>query len=384
MTTKQQSLGKGCMRSFGISIGICSSILFFWSILTVMGDGIIHAEILDCTHVIDQNQASEETLAMACLYMEDLAQSFIQTHETISGAGLKMHSSSGTGAITIELWDKLPNQSGAILLATASGTVTAPGWLDLFWEPVANSPGHTYYLVFYGNASICISGSTANPYSSGQVYAMEGYIPFPNADFTFRTYYCDDSGDTPTPQPATNTPVPPTITPTPVTPTVPPTSATATSTTPPTQTPTTPNPSATPSSTSVPPTATPVEPTATPVHDCETLGCKIVMPRSDFAEGDLCYCDVAICNTAATTIEKVPVFVILDVFGSMYFAPLFDDYSYYVLDIEPGLHTMRVLEEFPWPSGVGKAEGIRWYAAMTDFEVTKLYGDYAVFSFGWH
>jgi hypothetical protein len=371
--------------------------------IMIIAGRLLAAQGRDCTQVIDQDQELEGALAFACFYQADLAQSFIQSNENISGAGLKIFS--GSGAITLELWDNLPNVEGAVMLASVSGTVPAAGWMDFFWDPISTATGQTYYFHFYGDTAVCISGSTGNPYPNGEAYALAGYHPFPNADFTFRTFYCVEGPDfTATPEPTT-TPVIPTYTP--ISPTNTPIAPTSTATPPlptftspgsPTHTPTpyvstqtpistnTPIPSNTPipTITAAAPTATAMPPTQTPAPECTNTGCEVFMPSHDFTEGDECYCDVYVCNDSPDVLPDVPVFVILDAYGTYFFAPRFGEYSYYQMDIDPGRLTIQALPIFTWPAGTGSGSGLIWYAAMTDAEITQILGAYGSFSFGWH
>jgi hypothetical protein len=108
------------------------------------------------------------------------------------------------------------------------------------------------------------------------------------------------------------------------------------------------------------------------------------MPTDDFGPGDDCFCDVILCNPDQETYDDIPLFVILDVYGLYFFAPSFSDFDYYVEVVNPGEKTISVLPVFPWPSGVGNATGILWYAAMTDPAITGLFGELGMFSFGWH
>ncbi len=139
-----------------------------------------------CT--IDQNQPSA-TVYMAGFGQTDLAQSFQHpTSRNICGAGIKLQPNIGTtDTVRISLWDRLPNNGGT-MLATGSVQGSAGCWVDVFWNPVTITPNTTYFLVFDGNTTLGISGDTSNPYPRGQVYANPGYQPFPNFDYTFRTY----------------------------------------------------------------------------------------------------------------------------------------------------------------------------------------------------
>jgi hypothetical protein len=155
--------------------------------------------------IIDQNQPSNQ-LDLADFFQGDLAQSFQQSAGNISGAGVGM----GLGApgagltdtVTIALWDRLPNQPGAIVLASAGGTATLGSWFDVFWSPVPTAAGVTYYLVFTSlSDTLAIAGDIRNPYASGQAYANTGFGAFPDFDYTFRTYAETDFE--PVPEPTT-------------------------------------------------------------------------------------------------------------------------------------------------------------------------------------
>ncbi|MDY7109554.1 MAG: hypothetical protein SYC29_13045, partial [Planctomycetota bacterium] len=140
----------------------------------------------DC--IIDQNQPNAVTY-MAAFSQTDLAQSFKQENDTICGAGIQLYTVGDPGEVTISLWDALPNQGG-VMLASASDIGTPGNWIDVFWPTVSITAGQTYYLVFEdANTGMGIYGDTSNPYPDGQVFANPGYDPFPDFDYTFRTYY---------------------------------------------------------------------------------------------------------------------------------------------------------------------------------------------------
>ncbi len=98
---------------------------------------------------------------------------------------------------------------------------------------------------------------------------------------------------------------------------------------------------ASPTPTSVPPTATfpPVPtwtPSPTPTAECNSLGCTITMPSNDFATGDACSCTLIICNPGPDSLGTLPVFAILDVYGTYFFAPDFSSFAHYTREITPG------------------------------------------------
>jgi len=137
---------------------------------------------------IDVDQPSNNT-CMAGFGQVDLAQSFVPTASDCSGAGVFMSASIGSPeTLTLSLYEGgLPGQGGT-MIASGTGLASPGAYLDVFWSPVAVTPGNTYYLDLSVTASMCYAGDTTNPYGSGQVYANAGYTPFPSFDYTFRTY----------------------------------------------------------------------------------------------------------------------------------------------------------------------------------------------------
>lgn len=153
--------------------------------------GICSLALSASAQIIDQNQPSGPVY-MAAFSQGDLAQSFKQTNNNIVGAGILLQASVGSSDnVTISLWTLLPNQGGAVMLASASATGTQGQWVDVFWPMVSITPGTTYYLVFTGNQTLGIAGDTNNPYPNGQVYANSGFGSFPTFDYAFRTYYSE-------------------------------------------------------------------------------------------------------------------------------------------------------------------------------------------------
>jgi hypothetical protein len=134
------------------------------------------------------------------------------------------------------------------------------------------------------------------------------------------------------------------------------------------------------------PNFTPNPPTPTP-PPCNETGASIWMPYHHFAPGVSCGCIVTVCNPLSTNMTGFPLFVILDVWGSYFFAPSFsanfDNYLAMHPHFEPGITSLTVLSDFAWPEGAGAAEGIIWYAALTDPEMQNLAGTFGMFEFGW-
>jgi hypothetical protein len=145
----------------------------------------------DRSNVIDQNQPNGPAY-MAGFSQGDLAQSFMQSVDNISGAGILLQPGvGGTDNVTIQLWTGLPN-AGGVMLTQASAPGTQGQWVDVFWSaPQAVTPMQTYYLVFVGNQTLGITGALDNPYPYGMVFANAGFMAFPSYDYGFRTYYSD-------------------------------------------------------------------------------------------------------------------------------------------------------------------------------------------------
>jgi len=196
-------------------------------------------------------------------------------------------------------------------------------------------------------------------------------------DMTSRTDLVPDSGisdmgyhhsaleSTPT---ETSTPVPTvTITPTPV-----PSS---------TETPVTTNtPGSTP--TDIPATSTPL-PTTTPGTECSEWLAELWMPSDWYTPGDFCELNVSVCNPGPDQHIGMSMFVVLDVFGTYFFAPEFDDFGYYVVDLPVGIKEFQIIPSFEWPEESGFSTGITWISALSNREMTLMYGSTDMFSFGW-
>lgn len=141
------------------------------------------------TQLLELEQANGGVV-VASFNQGDLAQSFQPTVDRCSGASALMSLGWGVGgALTIELWDALPNVAGANMLASGSSAASPGSWTDIFWGDVSVTAGATYYLVYScTDLGMALAGDT-NPYSGGQVYANSGFQSFPGYDYAFRTWY---------------------------------------------------------------------------------------------------------------------------------------------------------------------------------------------------
>jgi aminopeptidase N len=116
-------------------------------------------------------------------------------------------------------------------------------------------------------------------------------------------------------------------------------------------------------------------------------GVELWMPGTLFTPGDTCSCRVFVTNAETDSLEMYPLFVILDVFGSYYFAPTFSEYDTYLAlypSFSTGVTEIEILPEFEWPGGeTGTVSGVRWYAALTDPGITGIFGSMDMWEFGW-
>ena len=107
------------------------------------------------------------------------------------------------------------------------------------------------------------------------------------------------------------------------------------------------------------------------------------MPSHSFFPADKVSCTVSIWNVGNATPEETKLIVILDVFDRLYYAPSFSSFDYFEQSFQNGLTELTVISEFTWPSGVGSASGVVWYAALVNPEMTELVSEIGVFDFGW-
>jgi len=124
----------------------------------------------------------------------------------------------------------------------------------------------------------------------------------------------------------------------------------------------------------------------TPTPSPAPLGVVLEMPRHLYRSGDDCYCNVIVTNNNTSALEEHPLFVILVVYDSLYWAPGFKDYANY-LDLypafSPGETVIEVIPEFVWPPVEGSVEGLYFIAAITNPEISEIVGKADIWDFGW-
>ncbi|MBN1550020.1 hypothetical protein JW979_01070 [bacterium] len=130
------------------------------------------------------------------------------------------------------------------------------------------------------------------------------------------------------------------------------------------------------------PAVSPNTPTPTPPGSFQT-SVRIEMPSAYYQSSDIFYCNVVVTNGSDSPFTVYPLFVILDVYSSYFFAPSFGNFDYYSQTFIPGETTIEVLPTFYWPQNAGSADNVFWYAALTNEAITEIVGEMDTFSFGW-
>src|SRR5690554_6133777 len=136
---------------------------------------------------IDQNEDAD------CFGMVSdggMYQSFTATELESSGAGIKFTDPSRGLEVTLSLWDGLSTQGGTMLASQTTHTY-GDQWVDVFWdEAVDLEIGTEYFLRIEGDDDLSCIRAGLNPYPGGQAYSR--FNGYPDYDYTFRTYYCND------------------------------------------------------------------------------------------------------------------------------------------------------------------------------------------------
>lgn len=114
---------------------------------------------------------------------------------------------------------------------------------------------------------------------------------------------------------------------------------------------------------------------------CEGQRVTISMPSDYYSPGDLFSCTVTPCSPV--TLKDTPLFVILDVYGELYFWPSFSEFDFQSMTIDPIQLPIEVIPEFLWPDNAGTAHSLVWYAGLTDSYFTTILGQFDVLEFGY-
>ena len=107
------------------------------------------------------------------------------------------------------------------------------------------------------------------------------------------------------------------------------------------------------------------------------------MPSFNYSPGMTCSCQAVVCNAEGYDLSGYPLFIILQVDDQYFFAPEFNDFGFYDRDFSQGASHILVLPEFKWPSGAGSFQGAQWLGALTNPEMTEIFGQLGSFEFSW-
>jgi len=107
------------------------------------------------------------------------------------------------------------------------------------------------------------------------------------------------------------------------------------------------------------------------------------MPDTVFSAGDRVYLNAYVCNARSEQMSGYPLFVLLEAGGQFWFAPAWgQSVGFYDRTFPTGETVMRVIGEFEWPEGAGQGAA-RFWTALTNPEITVIYGNYDHWDFQW-
>ena len=120
---------------------------------------------------------------------------------------------------------------------------------------------------------------------------------------------------------------------------------------------------------------------------CDTLGVTLDLSQTEFHPGDPFSCTATVCNNTGAELPDMPLFVLLEIMGQYYFGPTFSESVDTYLDGNPTYPEnetdVDVIPPFTWPEGAGSFHGAYFHAALTDPDMTFLYGAMDSVEFGW-
>ena len=108
------------------------------------------------------------------------------------------------------------------------------------------------------------------------------------------------------------------------------------------------------------------------------------MPAHQFQPGMECSLIARLCNPDSDEYAQVPLFIVLDVFGSYWWGPGWTQgLDNWFIDLSPGLTELEIIPSFTWPAGSGSASGLFFHGAMTNPGMTALWGGMSSWEFGY-
>ncbi len=138
----------------------------------------------------------------------------------------------------------------------------------------------------------------------------------------------------------------------------------------------TPPPSATPTASPTPTVSPTPNPPAEP-------GVTLYLSQTTFSYGDLFKLDVVFTKYDSEVYHDIPFVLMLDVFGEYFWYPSWENGVQYIfIDLDSGIVRMPILE-FSWPDVSGTIQGITFYGALLNADLSDIFGDWDSTSFGW-
>ncbi|MBN2055457.1 glycoside hydrolase family 16 protein [bacterium] len=141
-----------------------------------------------------------------------------------------------------------------------------------------------------------------------------------------------------------------------------------------------------PTMTATPPVPTPTftpSPAASPEPTPEAeIYTRLFMPAHHFSPGDTCFLTVEYGANRAVGI--LPLGVVLDVYGSYFFAPCWQQEPQFMMVEVMGFpRSQTMIGAFDWPAGAGTALGLRWWAALLAPDLSWLNSNLADWEFSY-
>ncbi|MBN1356754.1 carboxypeptidase regulatory-like domain-containing protein [bacterium] len=135
-------------------------------------------------------------------------------------------------------------------------------------------------------------------------------------------------------------------------------------------------------------TLMPGKPTPTPAV---SFGVQLEIPAEMFYPGDLFYLNARLSNPGQS-MGSLPLFVILDVYGQLFFwpswtlykPPYHTDIDYSMIEFVSGVQIIPILQAFNWPDIQGPdVTGLIFYGALVTEDFSALVGEMDVVTFGY-
>ncbi len=118
---------------------------------------------------------------------------------------------------------------------------------------------------------------------------------------------------------------------------------------------------------------------------CQNLGVTLEMPGEFFTPGSDFWLHATVCNDTDSPLTVNPLFVLLDVYGQIWFAPDWTQgVNYYPPPFNPGETELEPISLITWPeTGPNNVSGIKFYGALLNEQMSDIVGVWSMKEFGW-